>query len=133
AAAPFEVAFRIRRGSDATYRWFLARGLPLKDEAGRSVKWFGTSTDIHDQRVRADRSRFLAQASDTLASSLDYEQTLRSVAAAAVPQFADWATPGLVEDRRSIRRGAGRHRQPKEVQVPLESFPKVPSGPRRPT
>jgi PAS domain S-box-containing protein len=126
AGAPFEVEFRIRRGSDGTYRWFLARGLPLKDEAGRVVKWFGTSTDIHDQRVRADRSRFLAQASDTLASSLDYEQTLGSVAAAAVPQFADWATADLVENDGSIRRVAVAHGDPKKVQLAWSLFRKFP-------
>jgi PAS domain S-box-containing protein len=124
--APFELEFRIRRGSDGAYRWFLARGLPLKDEAGRVVKWFGTSTDIHDQRVRADRARFLAQASDTLSSSLDYEQTLRSVAAAAVPQFADWAAADLVEDDGSLRRVAVAHGDPEKVQLASDLFRKFP-------
>jgi PAS domain S-box-containing protein len=36
------------RASDGTYRWFLMRGEPLRDAAGRIVKWFGTCTDIEE-------------------------------------------------------------------------------------
>jgi len=36
------------RGKDGTYRWFLMRGVPLRDGSGIIVKWFGTCTDIHD-------------------------------------------------------------------------------------
>jgi diguanylate cyclase (GGDEF)-like protein/PAS domain S-box-containing protein len=41
---------RLRR-ADATYRWWLVRGVPLKDAAGNVVKWFGTCTDIDDMKV----------------------------------------------------------------------------------
>jgi diguanylate cyclase (GGDEF)-like protein/PAS domain S-box-containing protein len=41
---------RLRR-ADATYRWWLVRGVPLKDPAGNIVKWFGTCTDIDDLKV----------------------------------------------------------------------------------
>ncbi|HEY8897762.1 MAG TPA: PAS domain-containing protein [Niastella sp.] len=47
---PYEVELRIRR-YDGQYRWFLARALPLKDESGTIIKWFGTCTDIHDQKT----------------------------------------------------------------------------------
>jgi len=33
------------------YRWFLSRAVPIKGENGKNVKWVGTSTDIHDQRM----------------------------------------------------------------------------------
>jgi PAS domain S-box-containing protein len=36
------------RAADGRYRWFLMRGVPLRDAAGRIVKWFGTCTDIDD-------------------------------------------------------------------------------------
>ncbi len=48
--AIFEVEYRFRRNSDNAYRWFLARGELVRDEAGRVVKWFGTCTDIDDQK-----------------------------------------------------------------------------------
>ena len=46
----YEVEFRLRRGEDSAYRWFLARGELVHDEAGRVIKWFGTWTDIDDQK-----------------------------------------------------------------------------------
>jgi PAS domain S-box-containing protein len=45
-----EVEYRLRRGTDGAYRWFLARGRPLHDREGRVVKWFGMLTEIEDQR-----------------------------------------------------------------------------------
>jgi len=38
------------RAKDGTYRWFLARGNPIRDATGEIVKWFGTCTDIEDQK-----------------------------------------------------------------------------------
>ena len=38
---------RLRR-SDGAYRWFLVRAIPVRDEAGRVVRWFGTCTDFED-------------------------------------------------------------------------------------
>lgn len=39
------------RGADGTYRWFLVQALPLRDEAGAVVRWFGAATDIHEERM----------------------------------------------------------------------------------
>ncbi len=47
---PYEVEYRLREGQTGRYRWFLARGMPVRDDAGQIVKWFGTSTDIEDQK-----------------------------------------------------------------------------------
>jgi len=38
--------------ADGEYRWFLIRAVPLRDELGRIVKWYGTITDIEDARRR---------------------------------------------------------------------------------
>jgi len=45
---PFENEGRLRRARDGQYRWFLHRGVPLRDEIGEIVKWYGTATDIED-------------------------------------------------------------------------------------
>jgi len=39
------------RAADGTYRWFLSRGVPLRDADGRIVRWYGTNTDIEDRKV----------------------------------------------------------------------------------
>ena len=36
---------------DGLYRWFKSRAVPLRDGAGQVTKWFGTNTDIEDERV----------------------------------------------------------------------------------
>ena len=43
----FDLSFRIRR-FDGFYRWFKTRAVPLRDPAGRILKWFGSNTDIED-------------------------------------------------------------------------------------
>ncbi|MGB7375671.1 MAG: PAS domain S-box protein [Rivularia sp. (in: cyanobacteria)] len=45
----YEAEMRYRR-SDGMYRWFLVRALPMKDEQEQIIKWFGTSTDIHERK-----------------------------------------------------------------------------------
>ena len=46
----YEVQYRLR-GKDGTYRWFLGRANPIRDEKGTIVKWFGTCTDIESQKL----------------------------------------------------------------------------------
>ncbi|WP_141104003.1 EAL domain-containing protein [Noviherbaspirillum denitrificans] len=47
------------RGVDGRYRWFLSRAVPEKDESGRVLRWFGTNTDITEQReVQEDLRTF---------------------------------------------------------------------------
>jgi PAS domain S-box-containing protein len=45
---PWEDTFPLR-GADGSYRWFLSRALPIRNEAGEVVRWFGTNTDITKQ------------------------------------------------------------------------------------
>jgi PAS domain S-box-containing protein len=52
---PFENEVRYRR-ADGQYRWFLSRAVPLRDEHGKVLKWYGISTDIED-RKRAEQER----------------------------------------------------------------------------
>ena len=47
--AIYEVEYRLRR-ADGAYRWFLARSELVRTEGGEIVKWFGTCTDIDDQK-----------------------------------------------------------------------------------
>jgi PAS domain S-box-containing protein len=47
---PFENEVRYRRAADGQYRWFLARAVPLRDQRGKILKWYGISTDIEDRK-----------------------------------------------------------------------------------
>jgi PAS domain S-box-containing protein len=53
AGQPFEREARLRR-ADGAYRWFLVRAVPLCDEHGKVVRWYGTTTDIEDRKCAED-------------------------------------------------------------------------------
>jgi PAS domain S-box-containing protein len=50
AGVPGEIELRLRQGATGAYRWFRARWVPVKDEQGHIFYWFGTCTDIHEQK-----------------------------------------------------------------------------------
>ncbi|WP_075791438.1 PAS domain S-box protein [Massilia putida] len=50
----YDAEFRLRR-ADGAYRWHLSRAVPLRDADGEVVRWIGTSVDIEDQKVNAER------------------------------------------------------------------------------
>jgi PAS domain S-box-containing protein len=56
AGQPYEGEMRLRR-ADGEYRWFLVRTVPLRDQQGNLVKWYGTSADIEDRQRIADALR----------------------------------------------------------------------------
>jgi two-component system CheB/CheR fusion protein len=53
---PFEIEYRFWDKRTSTYRWFLGRVVPIKDQDGKIKKWIGTAIDIHD-RVIAEQKR----------------------------------------------------------------------------
>src|SRR5262249_32685536 len=56
AGEPFEKEARLR-GSDGQYRWFALRAVPLRDQRGNIVKWYGTTIDIDDRKQAETRVR----------------------------------------------------------------------------
>lgn len=50
AGSEFEIEHRLLRASDATYRWHLVRAVPMRTPAGEIANWFGTGTEIEDQK-----------------------------------------------------------------------------------
>ncbi|MCX5744484.1 MAG: GAF domain-containing protein, partial [Proteobacteria bacterium] len=61
------------RGKDGTYRWFLARAQPIRDERGRVVRWFGTHTDITAQRETQTALEAASRAKDHFLAALSHE------------------------------------------------------------
>jgi PAS domain S-box-containing protein len=51
---PWEDTFPLR-GRDGNYRWFLSRALPIRNDAGEVIRWFGTNTDITEQ-IEAEKA-----------------------------------------------------------------------------
>ena len=81
--------------------------------------------------ARAARLEFLADASQALATSLDYRQTLGKVASLAVPTHADWCSVSMVDDG-VLRTLAVAHVDPDKVQLAKELETRWPPDPDRP-
>lgn len=57
---PYEIEYRLRR-ADGSYRWTLGRALPMRDSDGLITRWFGTCTDIHDQKLLMEQRELISQ------------------------------------------------------------------------
>jgi PAS domain S-box-containing protein len=51
---PYTIEYRLRR-HDGEYRWHLGRAVPLRDSQGAIIQWFGTNTDIHEQKIASQK------------------------------------------------------------------------------
>ena len=69
AGKPFAKEARLRR-ADGQYRWFLIRAVPLRDEPGNIVNWYGTSIDIEDLKRAEDRVRLVINTIPTMVWTL---------------------------------------------------------------
>jgi PAS domain S-box-containing protein len=47
----YQIEYRFKRASDGAWRWFLARAKPMYNEHNQIIRWFGTCTDIHEQKL----------------------------------------------------------------------------------
>jgi signal transduction histidine kinase len=76
--------YRLRHHS-GQYRWALGRALPVRDDTGKIIHWFGTCTDIHDQKMAEDALREAARRKDDFLAMLAHElrNPLAPISAAA--------------------------------------------------
>src|SRR5579859_67115 len=138
-------------GPDGVERVLQSQSELVRDDSGQAVRILGTLQDITErkkaeaeraqllaeQSARAEaeaaqqRFAFLAEASIRLASSLDYEVTLRNVAELAVPVLADVCTVDILLDDGAVRRVAEaraestRGGEIERCSVPLEARGRV--------
>ena len=87
----------VNRDSGAQ-RWDLLKASPLLDDSGEVEATIMIIEDVTDQKRAERHGAFLGEVSDVLASSLDYQQTLRNVAQLAVPDIADWCAVDLFDE-----------------------------------
>ena len=137
AGKPFQMEARLRR-SDGQYRWFLLRAVPLRDEQGNIVNWYGLTSDIEDLKKAEDRIRLVINTIPTMVwtiqpdgtidfvnqRSLDYsgltlEEQLADPTRALHPEelprvmekwLADLAAGEASEDEMRMRRADGEYR-----------------------
>ncbi len=124
---PFEKEARIRRARDGEYLWFLNRAVPLRDESGNILKWYGISTDIDDRKraeaLLAGEKRILEMVTkgDSLA------QILESLCRLVEEQASGLLTSILLVDDNRLRHG-GAPSLPKAYTDAIDGIPIGPSA-----
>ena len=109
-------------------RVFDRYGGPVKGADGEYYGYLWFFREVTARRRAEEAQRFLAEAGHVLASSLDYETTLRSLAGLAVPRLADWCVVDLCGEG-EIRRMAVAHADPARAETAREYQRRFPPDP----
>ena len=125
----YEAEYRLRR-HDGEWRHMQVRAVPVLEPGGRVREWVGAETDVTERRKAERASAFLAEASRVLASSLDYETTLKAVARLAVPELADWCAVDLLAEGGRVQRVAVEHPDPAKIEFAHRLGERYPSNPK---
>jgi PAS domain S-box-containing protein len=95
----YEIEYRFKRASDGSYRWHLGRAVPMRDQAGQIVRWFGTSTDIHDQKMIAQENvELLAREQEARQASEAAARRLEAVQAISEAALAHLSISGVMDE-----------------------------------
>jgi hypothetical protein len=98
-------------------KWNLLKSTLLRDEAGEPIATIMIIEDVTREKTTELRARFLGAATETLMSSLDYQQTLRNVAWLAVPEIADWCAVDLIDDAGDRQQVVVAHIDPAKLEL----------------
>lgn len=115
AAAP--LLMRVVNRATGEARWNLLKATALRDERGDVIGAITVIENVTAVKTAEVRTRVLAESGLILASSLDYQQTLRNVASVAVPALADWCAVDLVDARGRREHVVAAHRDPAKQQL----------------
>src|SRR3954453_10777222 len=117
---------------DGSRFWASVAVSAIRDAEGHLRGFVNLTHDVTERKVSAERAAFLAEASRLLASSIEYEETLRRIARIAVMRIADWCAVDLLnEDGRSLTRVAVEHIDPAKIALAKElqdKYPRDPAG-----
>ncbi|MEC9481942.1 MAG: PAS domain S-box protein [Halomonas sp.] len=98
------------RASDGSYRWFLIEAVPGHDHGERIARWFGSATDIHEQRMAMESlDELVRERTASLSASEERFRALVTASAQAV-----WTTDAdgkVQEDSPSLRAFTGQSRE----------------------
>ncbi|HLM61782.1 MAG TPA: GAF domain-containing protein, partial [Pyrinomonadaceae bacterium] len=117
---------------DGKVIWVETQSVAICNEVGNPVGMRGVTMDISERRKKEANEQFLAKASTTLASSLDYETTLSTVAHLAVPHFADWCGVDIDGEDGTLHRLAVAHIDPEKIAWAHEIYIRYPPDPNQP-
>jgi len=84
AGSAYELELRLRKG-DGSYRWFLARSNPVRDDKGQIIRWYVACTDIDDRKTAEER---LQQENVALREEVDKASMFEEIVGASPPLMA---------------------------------------------
>jgi len=119
---------RVVNHESGEQRWRLVKAAPLRSPGGELMA-VSVIEDVTEAKETELRQRFLAQAGETLASSLDYEETLQRVARLAVPGLADWCAVDILDAGGRLEQVAVAHVDPEKVAFAMEYRRRYPPDP----
>jgi PAS domain S-box-containing protein len=90
---PYEMEVPIRQGIENQYRWYLVRGLSVRNAMGKVVQWIGVATDIHDRKLAEEAVRDAARRQDKLLAIVSEREAQFRALADSIPQLAWTAQP----------------------------------------
>ena len=123
-----EIGLRFRIRGTREERWSLVRAVPARDPGGKVLYAINFFRDVTEE-VRVGQQRaFLLRAVDEMSSSLEYQETLATVARLAVPVLADWCAIDVV-DGGITRRLAMAHIDPAKLSFVAELERRYPPDP----
>jgi PAS domain S-box-containing protein len=111
---------------DESVHYLLTRARIIRDDNGKALEVSGVNIDISERKQLEINLHYLSEASKTLASSLNYHDTLKAVAALGVPEICDWCAVDVLEDNGTINRLAVAHIDPKKVKWAWDLYKKDP-------
>ena len=112
--------------------WLLTKATLYTDPAGRRMA-INIIEDVTEAKDAELRQRFLAEAGQVLATSLDYEQTLERVARMIVPGLADWCGIEMLDEHGDSHQVAVAHVDPDKVEMARDLRRRYPTDPDAPT
>jgi PAS domain S-box-containing protein len=71
--APFQIEFRLKHILHENSRWLLSRSVPVFNELGQLISWYGTSTDIHEHKLHEAQQREANRRKDEFLASMAHE------------------------------------------------------------
>lgn len=116
---------------DGSVHWLEGRGQTHR-RAGQPAEISGVCQLIDARKREEADLAFLAGASLEFARSIDYAETLRRIAALAVPHFADWCAVDMLDEEGGLRRVAVAHVEPAKVELAQQLHQQYPAAPEAP-